>query len=520
MELAAEVEKNPMTTSKNQITGTHFETTIQQSSTTQTDVADQPMVTRSEVESLNNYSGLEVSNTADVKSNELIGLTTESIVMSISATNEEINTEDVVGTTSNSLPLVLTANESISENSMERPLKRQKVNEVLSEIDGSVQSNTEATSTSLVVPSVPTPIITNTNKPLVSSSSTNNNISSPPTITSTTQLLLPDYVTVRQTVKDLLALLQLYGPLTANQLEYNLPPVVHTTTSLSWTVHEVLSILVAIGLVQYVAKTNQYCMFGGIPRATAIYPTDIPSEIHQTIHEAEDSYKRCRTLRDVLRSNIDNGNKQATKNYKDVLKQLLHDYPQIINDPVYYTALRNFHVDIGVGCNNLTSEKRSTAGTSKSSVSSTSHSSNRGAKSSNRGSNSKVTSKTKETATTTSGTSTNKKAPKVSSSFSVATTVAITNSNNSANSIEKVTTSVVANLSLPTVIVSTELLSNQPKEEIGFDTTTTSVSTGPIRTTTVSSISTTSNTDVNTTSMSTTTNVPVPAPAHAEPSIS
>jgi hypothetical protein len=186
------------------------------------------------------------------------------------------------------------------------------------------------------------------------------------TMMSTTQLLLPDYAAVRQTVKDLLALLQLYGPLTANQLEYNLPPV--QPAAVPWSVHDVLSILVAIGLVQEVAQdggtttttAQLYCMHEGIPRADALLPADLPAEILQAHEEAEASWKRGQILRAALLLDEQN----PKNNIKEVLKQILTEYPQVVNDPVYWTALRNCHIDIHSAT--PATEKRTTPKVSKS----------------------------------------------------------------------------------------------------------------------------------------------------------
>jgi hypothetical protein len=184
-----------------------------------------------------------------------------------------------------------------------------------------------------------------------------------PTSASTTQLLLPDYAAVRQTVKDLIGLLQLYGPLTANQLEYNLPPVV--PASIPWSVHDVLSILVAIGLIQQVKGTNQYCMFGGIPRADVILPMDITSEIQQALHEADGSWKRTQMLREALRQvNTNHTSNGKHKHFKDILQQIVEEYPQVTNDPVYWTALRNCHIDMQTPGSTV-AEKRSASATSK-----------------------------------------------------------------------------------------------------------------------------------------------------------
>jgi hypothetical protein len=193
-------------------------------------------------------------------------------------------------------------------------------------------------------------------------------------IASTTQLLLPDYAAVRQTVKDLIGLLQLYGPLTANQLEYNLPPVV--PASVPWSVHDVLSILVAIGLVQQVKGTNQYCMFGGVPRADVILPMDITSEIQQALNESDDSWKRSQILREALRQvNTNHTSNGKHKYFKDILQQVVVEYPQVTNDPVYWTALRNCHIDMQTG-GSIVSEKRSATGTPRLSMNTAGASSN------------------------------------------------------------------------------------------------------------------------------------------------
>jgi hypothetical protein len=228
------------------------------------------------------------------------------------------------------------------------------------DVSGAIQpSNVNTEAETIAFPAPNTSMTGNACKPTTTACNTNC-----PSIIQTTQLLLPDYAAVRQTVKDLLGLLQLYGPLTANQMEYNLPPVVPAT--IPWNVHDVLAILVAIGLVQQVKGTNQYCMLGGIPRANVILPSDLPSEIQQALNEADNSWKRSQILKGALRQNVDtnnnngnnsNNNNIGTKNYKEVLKQIVAEYPQVSNDPVYWTALRNCHIDIHNGSS--VTEKRS-----------------------------------------------------------------------------------------------------------------------------------------------------------------
>ncbi|GAX27258.1 hypothetical protein FisN_13Lh182 [Fistulifera solaris] len=148
---------------------------------------------------------------------------------------------------------------------------------------------------------------------------------------------LEDYSIIPQTVRDLLTLLQLYGALTAGQLEYNLP--VNNSPSL---IQDVLEVLVCIGLVQKVqeedeSKTPRYCVNRGVPRADAVNLPVLQHEILAAHRQANRSFERTKLLQTALQD--DNSNP------KDVLQKLLHDYPEIQQDPVYMTALRQCHVD-------------------------------------------------------------------------------------------------------------------------------------------------------------------------------
>lgn len=224
---------------------------------------------------------------------------------------------------------------------------------------------------------------------------------SPAIATTQSSQLLPDYATVRQTVHDMLALLQTYGPLTEGQLEYNLPSVGQqhqnnaddaTFSTQKWKVSDVLELLVALGLVQKVdhsrcankstkttitidppvenadsppattttttttsptttnhppivsapapapAPPQQYCVFGGVPRADVVLPSDVMADITAAHREAARSWQRSRVLKKALLN---------TWSTKTVLEQLLKEFPEIGNDPVYRAALRNCHVSIG-----------------------------------------------------------------------------------------------------------------------------------------------------------------------------
>jgi hypothetical protein len=148
---------------------------------------------------------------------------------------------------------------------------------------------------------------------------------------------LEDYSIIPQTVRDLLTLLQLYGALTAGQLEYNLP--VNNSPSL---IQDVLEVLVCIGLVQKVqeedeSKPPRYCVNRGVPRADAVNLPVLQHEIFAAHRQANRSFERTKLLQTALQD--DNSNP------KEILQKLLHDYPEIQQDPVYMTALRQCHVD-------------------------------------------------------------------------------------------------------------------------------------------------------------------------------
>jgi hypothetical protein len=155
---------------------------------------------------------------------------------------------------------------------------------------------------------------------------------SPSTINKT-QLLLQDYTVVRQSVRDILALVQTYGPLTAGQIEYNLPPVPSTI----WGIPDILNILSSLEILHIAKDTNAYCWNGGIPRADVVLPTDVMSKIAAAIQEAEAAWQRGEILKEAIMKKLD---------HKEVLKKLMHEYPEIVNDPVYLAALKSCSIDL------------------------------------------------------------------------------------------------------------------------------------------------------------------------------
>jgi hypothetical protein len=145
------------------------------------------------------------------------------------------------------------------------------------------------------------------------------------------------------TVHDLMGLLQLYGPLTLAQLDHNLPPPPPRGGggAVGWNQHllsDIVQLLVATGVVQAVQDSQplQYCMCSGIPRADVVLPSRIMGELEMTRDQTEKSVQRVAILKQALLEGTP---------AKEVLKTMLRDHPDIVNDPVYLAALRNAHVD-------------------------------------------------------------------------------------------------------------------------------------------------------------------------------
>jgi predicted glutamine amidotransferase len=107
--------------------------------------------------------------------------------------------------------------------------------------------------------------------------------------------------------------------------------------------------MVIMGVVQVVDDDNnnnnnnnheyvRYCMLHGIPRADVVLPQTVVEDILEAQAEVTRSKERCRILKQVLSSN--------STNPREVFKQILLEYPEIAQDPIYVAALRNVHVDM------------------------------------------------------------------------------------------------------------------------------------------------------------------------------
>ena len=170
--------------------------------------------------------------------------------------------------------------------------------------------------------------------------------------------LLSDHAMIQKTVHHVFGLLETYGPLTVGQLEYNLPPIVGERVN-SQSIHDIVQVLLCMGLIQRVrdppphpttntangtappaAKPTRYCVNRGIPRADVILPHQILDQIALANAEIERSAQRRKRLKHALLQN-----KTSTR---ELLREMAIEYPEIVQDPVYVTALKSFHIDLTV----------------------------------------------------------------------------------------------------------------------------------------------------------------------------
>lgn len=169
--------------------------------------------------------------------------------------------------------------------------------------------------------------------------------------------LLSDHPVIQKTVHNLLGLLETYGPLTVGQLEYNLPPIVGERVS-GQTIHDIVQVLVCLGLVQRVVEppvgsnTNnnglapapspkppspRYCVHQGVPRADVVLPQQLLDKMSAAHNEIKRSAERRKRLKEAL---------QSKASPKELLKELAIEFPEILQDPVYVTALKSLHIDV------------------------------------------------------------------------------------------------------------------------------------------------------------------------------
>ena len=183
------------------------------------------------------------------------------------------------------------------------------------------------------------------------------------------------------------------GPLTMAQLEYNLPilifgpptPTAPATTSTTSdaknmeqnqtrdtkkrkslceeklipgnVVPDIVELLVTLGLIQQQADEEdpkssegattesaeapksqpRFAVHFGKPKQFLVTPTNVLSEIAKAQTEIQLSRQRQDILKEALRM----GDKEAAER----VKHIVLEHPQVVDDPVYVTALRNLQVD-------------------------------------------------------------------------------------------------------------------------------------------------------------------------------
>lgn len=141
---------------------------------------------------------------------------------------------------------------------------------------------------------------------------------------------------VVQITHDVLGLLQLYGPLTKAQMEYNLPPCRRS-------LQDILELLVAAGVVRVVdtgivSSELLYSVFT-TTRHDVILPQQVLPALESAHAEFLASLERGQILKDYLKNYSPSSPAPAA-----LLQKLLMEFPDIRNDPVYMAAMRNVGV--------------------------------------------------------------------------------------------------------------------------------------------------------------------------------
>ena len=140
--------------------------------------------------------------------------------------------------------------------------------------------------------------------------------------------------------QNILKLLQTYGPLTVNEISFNIP-----STNLS--VSSILKIMTVLNVVHY--KDGFYYCFDGEVRSDCdtIYPSEILHLVKDTNDEIQESMDRIELLKAELKREVKIGTR--TKSVREFLKGLAAKYDGergIRGDPVYAAALKTLNVDL------------------------------------------------------------------------------------------------------------------------------------------------------------------------------
>lgn len=196
-------------------------------------------------------------------------------------------------------------------------------------------------------------------------------------------------LTVAAATNDILALLQLYGPLTYSQLKFNIATQLDTQQQGEHEKHddlqEILDTLIELGVIHSVdtspiASTISsiaedaditYCFGRGIPRMDVILPCDLLDKLCVAGDEVLRARERISLLRtallekdELIHDELEEDESENTTNRKlisrkrkrndedecqistrNLLNQLSQNYPEIILDPVFAEALCMCNVD-------------------------------------------------------------------------------------------------------------------------------------------------------------------------------
>ena len=187
----------------------------------------------------------------------------------------------------------------------------------------------------------------------------------------------PEVVAATQ---DVLALLQMYGPLSYIQLKVNIETQFEgeEDNSLSVkTLQKVLDVLVELGVIHIMegaaaagedskpdtTNNNPVYSFGsGTRRMDALLPQNTLDEIHETGNELHETQQRIQLLQSFLQTQKSTSAKAAQNNImtpsgtisnpapltqefaRHALNQMIEQHPDVVHDPTYSAALRLFKV--------------------------------------------------------------------------------------------------------------------------------------------------------------------------------
>ena len=160
--------------------------------------------------------------------------------------------------------------------------------------------------------------------------------------------------TVISCVHNIFFLLQSYGALSYEQLDFNLPQ--KETKYLT----DVLELLVeCFQMIKYDKEDDVYYIYNGLPRpefsplvsskknmapnSNKSILLHVMDQIDQTNSEIDESLERIAELKKAIITSTSDTGEQGVK---ELLTKFQSKYPNIIHDPVYATAMKNVRMDI------------------------------------------------------------------------------------------------------------------------------------------------------------------------------